>query len=271
MTIVDAGQAALPGGKSDSLSESPLRTARREAYEEIGLPEPLYSSNAHHPPTPTLPFPFTLEHLCILPVHLAKTALAVAPVVALLHASDSHDQNGRAVDAAATLIPRLDAREVAAVFSAPLHNFLLAHDETPSPDPGSWYSGVWIPWHDAGFRMHSFYVPVSGQTVTRPGAAGAMRAEKAPYPNKVAVAPVPYAEREVKDALAGLSRFRVFGMTARIMVDCARVAYAQEPEFEHNSQFGDEVLIRRLMDRGELDEKKEVEAEPSTEVKTGKL
>jgi len=36
-------------------------------------------------------------------------------------------------------------------------------------------------------------------------------------------------------------------MTARILVDCARVAYAEEPNFEHNSHFGDEVLIRRLI------------------------
>ena len=47
--------------------------------------------------------------------------------------------------------------------------------------------------------------------------------------------------------------YRIFGMTARIIVDAARVAYAQEPEFEHNSHFGDEEMITRLCELGRLE------------------
>ena len=47
-------------------------------------------------------------------------------------------------------------------------------------------------------------------------------------------------------------RYRVFGMTARILVDAARVAYGQEPTFEHNSEFGDEDMMGRLMRMGRL-------------------
>ncbi|PTU17565.1 hypothetical protein P175DRAFT_0496278 [Aspergillus ochraceoroseus IBT 24754] len=54
VNTIDAGQAALPGGKSDSLEETPFQTARREANEEIGLP------NIHH----HLPRPFAVQHLC---------------------------------------------------------------------------------------------------------------------------------------------------------------------------------------------------------------
>jgi hypothetical protein len=46
--------------------------------------------------------------------------------------------------------------------------------------------------------------------------------------------------------------YRIFGMTARIIVDAARVAYAQEPEFEHNSHFGDEEMIAKLRRLGRL-------------------
>lgn len=56
-------------------------------------------------------------------------------------------------------------------------------------------------------------------------------------------------------------RFRVFGMTARILVDCARVAYAEEPDFEHNSHFGDEDMIRRLMAIGRLPAEKRMGSE----------
>jgi hypothetical protein len=59
-----------------------------------------------------------------------------------------------------------------------------------------------------------------------------------------------------KDAL-DMPRYRVFGMTARILVDAARVAYGREPEFEHNSHFGDEDMIVRLMKMGRLQPKKE--------------
>lgn len=46
--------------------------------------------------------------------------------------------------------------------------------------------------------------------------------------------------------------YRIFGMTGRIIVDAARVAYAQEPEFEHNSHFGDEEMISKLRRLGRL-------------------
>lgn len=49
-----------------------------------------------------------------------------------------------------------------------------------------------------------------------------------------------------------IQRYRVFGMTARMIVDAARVAYDQEPEFEHNSHFGDEALIGNLRRMGRL-------------------
>ena len=52
----------------------------------------------------------------------------------------------------------------------------------------------------------------------------------------------------------------MYGMTARILVDAARVEYGEEPEFEHNSHFGDEEMIERLIKIGRLSvEKKEGE------------
>jgi hypothetical protein len=55
-----------------------------------------------------------------------------------------------------------------------------------------------------------------------------------------------------KEARDNTKRFRVFGMPARIMVDAARQAYGEEPEFEHNSHFGDEDMIGRLLRIGRL-------------------
>jgi hypothetical protein len=41
-------------------------------------------------------------------------------------------------------------------------------------------------------------------------------------------------------------------MTARIIVDAARLAFNTEPRFEHNSHFGDEAMIDRLRRLGKL-------------------
>jgi hypothetical protein len=135
------------------------------------------------------------------------------------------------------LIPRLDAKEVAAVFTAPFEAFLSTHipdptppssSSTPDSSPSAWYTGQWTFWHGSSWRMHNFYVPSSDQ-------------------------PVAWAESPATTMT--MNRFRVFGMTARILVDAARVAFGREPDFEHNSHFGDEDLVGRLIREGALGER----------------
>ena len=80
-----------------------------------------------------------MEHLTELPANLAMTELGVRPCVAWLRATvnnsanDNNSTSGgatgasdaqRPLDPARDLLPKLDAKEVAAVFTAPFHNFL---------------------------------------------------------------------------------------------------------------------------------------------------
>lgn len=187
-------------------------------------------------------------------------------------------------------MPKLDPKEVAAVFSAPFYNFLLAEDEGKGGEgkggaggggggvspPGKWYEGNWAYWHDTPWRMHFFYVPVTSQRVTKPSADGESVVSQKPDPltNTAADAFKPPAlpdgnkeanpEEEARKALklhvaesaAHVGRYKVWGMTARILVDAAMIAYGQEPEFEHNSHFGDENLILALDKIGTFEEKK---------------
>ena len=218
-----SGQAALPGGKAEE-GETAEQTARREASEEIGLP----MDNNKLPP------PFRIEHLCEMPTNLAKTELVVRPLVVFLHSYD--EKTGQDANVGEQLLPRLDAREVAAVFSMPFKNLLYKKDLPTEPDlpgkPSDWYRGSWTDWHQQRWRMHNFFVPVTNQIVTKPKKTDSQKA--------------------AADHLAGLQRYRVFGMTARILTDAARVAYGQEPDFEHNSHFGDEDMIGRLRRIGRL-------------------
>lgn len=85
--------------------------------------------------------------------------------------------------------------------------------------------------------MHQFFVPIRSRSVVKPG--GQTRSQKT-----------------AGDHLREVTRYRVFGMTARILVDAARLAYDTEPEFEHNSHFGDENMISSLRRLGRLSPKR---------------
>ncbi|KAH0535937.1 hypothetical protein GP486_008918, partial [Trichoglossum hirsutum] len=74
-----------------------------------------------------------------------------------------------------------------------------------------WYDGAWIGWFGERWRMHQFYVPA-----------------RQPPP----------------------SHHKVWGMTSRILVDVARIAYGRPPDFDHLTGFGDEDLMRRLAREG---------------------
>ncbi|KAF3001370.1 hypothetical protein E8E13_006523 [Curvularia kusanoi] len=251
-----AGQAALPGGKADSLEETPWDTARREAYEEIGLP--LDSSKLKG---------FRVEHLCELPANLAKTELGVRPCVAYLAPTDTDAAGSSSTGASDSevedrLIPRLDPKEVAAVFTAPFHAFLRREWLGPGPapvqkngKPEKWYRGSWTDWHESRWRMHNFYIPKPAPS-SREMRRNAENSRPPPAGNSEHGTGMPEGDdpRPEPNALDDLTTFRVFGMTARILVDAARVAYGEEPEFEHNSHFGDEEMIGRLLKIGRLSE-----------------
>ncbi|KAI5847143.1 NUDIX hydrolase domain-like protein [Morchella snyderi] len=200
-----AGHVAFPGGKADA-GETPFHTARREAFEEIGLP---LDSRA-----------FTVEHLTELPHSLAVTNLGVRPCVAFLH----WDRRSTVEEA---LVPHVDEKEVAKVFTVPLERFLGVRygvDPARGVDPEvtdgvGWYQGSWLPWNGTRWKLHEFQAPVW-------------------------------------DA-ATLTRYRVWGLTARILVDAARIAYGRDPEFSFVQQVGDEDMIRELLEEGELSKPKE--------------
>lgn len=266
-------------GKADTLAESAFQIARREAYEEIGLPL-----------SGPLPGAFTVEHLCQLPTYLARTEVGVRPCIALLSPLRESSQparnwaNANSTLSAASpepaalrsaeeiLIPQLDAKEVAAVFTAPVYSFLKLKNGPDSVETGGeegqgsqrqdvkdWYQGIWTEWYDDRWRMHNFYVPTAGELVARQKKPRGEPNEENLNPSRPTmkltsgISPLPYREHKPKhDTVEIQSHFRVFGMTARIMVDAARLAYNEESEFEHNPRFGDEDLIQKFLSMGKL-------------------
>jgi peroxisomal coenzyme A diphosphatase NUDT7 len=78
---------------------------------------------------------------------------------------------------------------------------------------GGRYEGYWSHFPHGPWRMHNFFVPVSTPATMY---------------------------------------YKVWGMTARILVEAARIAYGTDPEFEYVEDFGDEELIARFMAEGKL-------------------
>lgn len=89
--------------------------------------------------------------------------------------------------------------------------------------------------------VHQFFVPVNERVVKPRNRPAELEREK-----------LAAQEQGQDDSTPEIQRYRVFGMTARMIVDCARVAYGREPEFEHNSHFGDEMMIAQLRRMGRL-------------------
>lgn len=199
-----------------------------------------------------MPKPFRIEPICFLPPSLARTHLVVTPCVAFLHA-DKPDADSAAPLVDESLIPRLDAREVAAVFSAPFYNFLKAGDLPPRPGqelpPGSWYEGAWTLWKDMPWRVHNFFVPVNNQRVAKP--------RRASLQGNLGEALEEQEEQE--------GRFKVWGMTGRLLVDAARIAYGEKPEMEHNETYGDYDIILRAEEEGVFKELGEAQKPASNE------
>ncbi|KAI5786427.1 hypothetical protein DFH27DRAFT_575463 [Peziza echinospora] len=344
-----AGHVALPGGKADDLNESAFETARREAYEEIGLPLPTHSFILSKPTVPELqslspvpaPMHFSITHLTELPCSLSRTNLAVRPCIALLLPSKPTSGNGVKsggngeeidfnveinVDIESLLIPRLDPKEVSAVFSVPLESFLsktyapryLLPTVTPTtegietqPQSNSqsqsqshlkdhtdaiasstnWYRGEKHNWFGKEWVMHEFMAPVwsdravvAGEGTPIPGifddkrippeeAALLLRAAAQKTPSSLdLIAGKTVQDEVIEKELRGegceskgvlspteggagrnvLRHYRVWGMTSRILLDAARIAYGRDPEFECLEEVGDEGLIGALWEHGAI-------------------
>nr|XP_031858243.1 uncharacterized protein CI109_006386 [Kwoniella shandongensis]KAA5525315.1 hypothetical protein CI109_006386 [Kwoniella shandongensis] len=191
-----AQDTALPGGKYEEGDVDEEGTARREAYEEIGLP-------IDHD---------KVRKLCLLDPFLTGNSLIVTPVILLI---TDH-----------TLSPLLNPTEVTSLFSMPLASFLhsrpslipsfhytISHRlpsaatfESVPPPPvvgyaedegvvggkeGRFYGFRDVPWGEGTVRMHRFLTGREGEGV-KP----------------------------------------VYGLTAAILIHAASIGYDQPPSFQ---------------------------------------
>lgn len=279
-------------GKADTFSETPEDTARREAYEEIGLPLPSHnfvlpvlaptSDQYSGMRTEKQHVRFSITRLTELPCSLSRNNLAVRPVVAVLLPTQNDSTISKATpeeldlhnlsdldvpaDLESILIPRLDPKEVSAVFSVPLEAFLKkihakGYTHPPTPTDEQWYKGRHQNWYGRDWYMHEFMAPVwAHKTVTATkGAARVGYNDKLVTPEEaIALANEKEKEESKEEEKENvLLHYRVWGMTARILIDTARIAYEREPDFECSKEHGDEDMIAALYENGMLKEERQ--------------
>lgn len=121
-----SGHVSLPGGKADDIHETFEQVARREAEEEIGLPQ---DADVLHKQ-----FGMRIDNLTTqMPCYLSRTFLSVKPMVCFLHNEDS---NGDTPLDATRFFGKLNSGETSSIFSVPLndlqcHLFLQVKDYIP--------------------------------------------------------------------------------------------------------------------------------------------
>lgn len=125
-----AGQISFPGGRIEAQDEGPLAAALRETEEEIGLPREY------------------VRVLGYLPPQMIFTGYCVSPVVGLVRPGFEL---------------RLDAREVAAVFEAPLIHLLDARNYLPRE---RLLGGVSITLTDIAYGEHRIWGATAGMVMS---------------------------------------------------------------------------------------------------------
>ncbi|KAK9496110.1 hypothetical protein V1508DRAFT_452934 [Lipomyces doorenjongii] len=159
------------------------------------------------------PAKYVLEEIVTLPAHLARNWLVVRPSVAYLSHLNASDGPIKIND-----VLELDQfttnEEVSAVFTVPFERFLQVG--------GGWYKGSWMDWGGLRRRQHVFSVKVTDNDI---------------IPN---------------NGMKGRPVYQIWGLTAQMLLDAARIAYAREPEMEYSPKPGDELLISKLIEIGKL-------------------
>ncbi len=237
------GHVAFPGGKSDSLEETPWDIARREAFEEIGLPR--YNDE--------LPKGISLEHLTIFPPYLSRNFLATYPCIAFLDIKENKfDNNLDGLSELKDILKfNLNPMETSSLFSAPLIQFLYGkvdlseyindNDNKNKNKNITKYKGGKVKWAELPWVIHNFQV-----TTRQPDEADWL----------ADVSDLSSEETDPKtgeaDRHSSVSK-NVWGLTANMLVDISRIAYDEEPRVSHyREEIGDETLISELIYKGQM-------------------
>lgn len=221
-----SGHVSLPGGKADDVNEKFENVARREAEEEIGLPQ--------DPEILHEQFGMKIDNVSKnMPCYLSRTFLSVKPLVCFLHnESISGIMNDTPLDAS-RFFGKLNPGETSSIFSVPLADMafhLMGNCSGYKPE----YSNrreYNTRWGGLKWPIRHYYYPVDNH-------------------NDVAWL------NEIKDASSGdeiedgHTCRDLWGLTAKILYDLSRIANGIIGNSDENIDIGHEDIIYGLYEFG---------------------
>ncbi|KAF9902872.1 hypothetical protein EC991_004492 [Linnemannia zychae] len=202
----NAGDSAFPGGKRDPEDVDLIATAKREAMEEVSLPDS------------------ASEFITFFPPVLSRHMQVVTPVIAYCPTLTT-------TDLFKVLSP--NPSEVSAIFTVPLELFL-------SPRPGE-YDYFDMSWLMAEHRVHrfercgteNFYITPSK---TSPTLTDLSKQENTSSEDSSSSHWFSYSNDGDESAAAEVDRskvgWHVYGLTAGILIEVASVAFNRQPDFQ---------------------------------------
>ncbi|EJD37352.1 hypothetical protein AURDEDRAFT_92407 [Auricularia subglabra TFB-10046 SS5] len=197
-----AGDTALPGGKVDPQDKSLEDTARREAFEEIGLPRDK----------------LRVPLLCTLEPFLARNKLVVTPVVVLIT-----DQ---------TLRPILNDAEVKTLFSHPLRSFLEEVPPNALPHSPSEARPLEHPESIQSPDSQSGLVAELIAESNTPGRHHSLEDDTPYHTYRDIDGGSPIRMHSFLTGREGEGVKPVYGLTSAILIHCAQIGYARPAAFQ---------------------------------------
>jgi len=201
-----SGEVALPGGKRDDEDNNDnVKTALREANEEIGLP----SAQCQH--RATMPWSWSKAGHKVYPI------VCTTPVPIVPSSSNSPQQSN-----ASTFTPILNADEVEYFFIMPLHVFLQSdvHDSQP------------MLWRNQNFVLHRFNYTTSEYIY-----ATRISSSDSSYYQNQQIDGISTSMNADNNTLTTTEQppprtFNVWGLTAYFCIEVAQIVYKHDTEFE---------------------------------------
>lgn len=218
-----SGHVSLPGGKADDNQETFEEVARREAEEEIGLPQ---DAKALHEK-----FGMRIDRLSTqMPCYLSRTFLSVKPLVCFLH---NETADGETPLDASRFFGKLNPGETSSIFSIPL-NDMACHLLPDSSDYEPEYvrrQEVRARWGGLSWPLRHYYYPVDNLNDVA-------------WLNEI-------EDTSSADEMQESSACRdVWGLTAKILFDLSRIANGMLSNRDLDWDIGHEELIYGLHEHG---------------------
>lgn len=218
-----SGHVSLPGGKADNNQETFEEVARREAEEEIGLPQDAEILHER--------FGMKIDDISTqMPCYLSRTFLSVKPLVCFLH---NETADGETPLDASRFFGKLNPGETSSIFSVPL-NDMVCHLQSD----GKGYEPEYVSrrehisrWGGLKWPMRHYYYPVSNHNDVA-------------WLNEI-------EDTSSADELQESTTCRdLWGLTAKILYDLARIANDMLSNRGMEWDIGHEELIYGLHEHG---------------------